>query len=54
MAIAVNAAYSPDLAPSDCYLFGHMKDLLSEESFEQGSNVIGGRWHFCGASKSGR
>jgi hypothetical protein len=36
MAIATNAAYSPDLAPSNFYLFGHLKQRFGRESFETG------------------
>jgi hypothetical protein len=31
---AIHAPYSPDLAPSDFYLFSHVKDCLRESSFE--------------------
>jgi hypothetical protein len=31
MAMAANAAYSPDLAPSDFYLFGYVKGRLERE-----------------------
>jgi transposase len=33
MAIVARPPYSPDLAPSDFYLFGHIKCLLRGESF---------------------
>jgi histone-lysine N-methyltransferase SETMAR len=34
--ITSHPPYSPDLAPSDFYLFGHVKGLLRGESFETG------------------
>jgi hypothetical protein len=40
MAIAGNTAYSPGLAPSDFYLFDHMKRLLGRESFETEERLL--------------
>jgi hypothetical protein len=40
IAITVNPPYSPDLAPSDFYLFGHVKGLLRGESFEAGERLL--------------
>jgi hypothetical protein len=37
---AVHRPYSPDLAPSDFYLFGHVKGLLRGESFETGEQLL--------------
>jgi hypothetical protein len=34
MRMATHPLYSPDLAPSDFYLFGHVKSLSRGESFE--------------------
>jgi histone-lysine N-methyltransferase SETMAR len=34
LAIAAHPPYSLDLAPSDFYLFGHVKSLFSGQSFE--------------------
>jgi hypothetical protein len=34
MVIAAHPPYSPDLAPSYFYLFGHVQNLLRGESFE--------------------
>jgi hypothetical protein len=33
---APHPPYSPDLAPSDFYLFGYLKDRLQEQYFEDG------------------
>jgi hypothetical protein len=38
MVKAANPPYSPDLAPSDFYLFGHVKGVLRGDSFELRSN----------------
>jgi histone-lysine N-methyltransferase SETMAR len=40
MVIAAHAPYSPDLVPSDFYLFGHVKGLLRGESFETGEQLL--------------
>jgi hypothetical protein len=40
MVIAAHAPYSLDLAPSDFYLFGHVKGLLWGESFETGEQLL--------------
>jgi hypothetical protein len=40
MAIAANAAYSPDLAPSNFCLFGHMQGRLGQESFKTGQRLL--------------
>jgi hypothetical protein len=40
MAIAAHTPYSPDLSPSDFYLFGHMKGWLKRESFETGERFL--------------
>jgi histone-lysine N-methyltransferase SETMAR len=40
MVIAAHPPYSPDLAPSDFYLLGHMRGLLRGESFEGGERLL--------------
>jgi hypothetical protein len=40
MAIAAHPPYSLDLAPSDFYLFGHVKGLFTGESFESGERLL--------------
>jgi histone-lysine N-methyltransferase SETMAR len=40
MVKAANPPYSPDLAPSDFSLFGHVKGLLRGESFEAGERLL--------------
>jgi histone-lysine N-methyltransferase SETMAR len=40
MVIAAHRPYSPDLAPSDFYLLGHVKGLLRGESFETGERLL--------------
>jgi hypothetical protein len=40
MAMADHPPYSPDLAPSDFYLFGHVEGLLRGESFETGEQLL--------------
>jgi hypothetical protein len=40
MVIAAHPPYSQDLAPSDFYLFGHVKDLFRGESFETGERLL--------------
>jgi hypothetical protein len=40
MARAVQPPYSLDLAPSDFYLFGHVKGLLRGESLETGERLL--------------
>jgi histone-lysine N-methyltransferase SETMAR len=38
--IAAHPPYSPDLAPSDFYLLGHVRGLLRGESFEAGERLL--------------
>jgi hypothetical protein len=40
MEIAAHAIYSPDLAHSDFYLFGHPNGLFWRESFETGEQLL--------------
>jgi histone-lysine N-methyltransferase SETMAR len=40
MVLAVHPPYSPDLAPSDFYLLGHVKGLLRGWSFEAGERLF--------------
>jgi hypothetical protein len=40
MAIAAHPHYSPDLTPSDFYLFGDVKGLLRGESFGTGERLL--------------
>jgi hypothetical protein len=40
MVIADYPPYSPDLAPSDFYLFGHVKCLLRGGSLETGEQLL--------------
>jgi hypothetical protein len=40
MVIAAHPPYSPDLAPYDFYLFGHVRGLLRGESFETGERLL--------------
>jgi hypothetical protein len=40
MEIATHPPCSLDLASSDFYLFGHVKDLLRGESFETGERLL--------------
>jgi hypothetical protein len=40
MVIAAHPPYSPDLAPSDFYLLGHVKGLLMGGSFEAGERLL--------------
>jgi histone-lysine N-methyltransferase SETMAR len=40
MVLTAHPPYSPDLAPSDFCLFGHMKYLLRGESFETGERLL--------------
>jgi histone-lysine N-methyltransferase SETMAR len=37
---AFHPPYSPDLAPSDCYLFGYLKDRLQGQQFEDGHQLF--------------
>jgi hypothetical protein len=46
MGVTAHSRYSPDLAASDCYLFGHVKGLVRGESLETAAITIGGREHF--------
>jgi histone-lysine N-methyltransferase SETMAR len=38
---APHPAYSPDLAPSDFYLFGYVKQLLAGQEFPDGEALVG-------------
>jgi hypothetical protein len=38
---APHPAYSPDLAPSDFYLFGYVKQLLAGQEFPDGEAFVG-------------
>jgi hypothetical protein len=40
MVIAAHPPYSPDLAPSDFYLFAHVEGLLRGESIETGEQLL--------------
>jgi hypothetical protein len=40
MAIAAHHSYSPGLAPSDSYMFDHVKGVLRGESFETGEGLL--------------
>jgi hypothetical protein len=40
MIVATDPPYSADLAPSDFYRFGHVKDLLRGESLETGERLL--------------
>jgi hypothetical protein len=40
MVVAAHPHYSPDLAPSDFYLFGHVNALLRGESFETWERLL--------------
>jgi hypothetical protein len=42
MAIGVHPPYSPELAPSDFYLFGPVKGLLRGKSFENEERLLSG------------
>jgi hypothetical protein len=53
MVIAAHPPYSPDLAPSDFYLFGHVKRLLGGESFEAGERLLSAVEGFVKSSQSG-
>jgi hypothetical protein len=53
MVIAAHPPYSPDLAPSDLYPFGHVKRLLAGESFEPGERLLRPVEGFRGRAKSG-
>jgi hypothetical protein len=37
---AIHPSYSPDLAPFDFYLFGHVKHCLREQSFETADELV--------------
>jgi hypothetical protein len=37
---APHLPYSPDLAPSDFYLFGYLKDRLQRQHFEDGDRLF--------------
>jgi hypothetical protein len=49
MVIAAHPPSSPDLAPSDIYLFGHVKGLSRGESFETGERVLSAVEGFLGS-----
>jgi hypothetical protein len=38
---APDPAYSPDLAPSDFYLFGYVKYLVAGQEFPDGEALLG-------------
>jgi hypothetical protein len=38
--VADHPSYSPNLAPSDFYLFGHVKGVLRGESFETREQLL--------------
>jgi hypothetical protein len=40
MVVAAHSPCSPDPAPSDFYLFGHVKGLLRGELFETGEQLL--------------
>jgi hypothetical protein len=40
MVIVAHPPYSPDLTPSDFYLFVHVEGLLRGESFETGERLL--------------
>ena len=40
MKVAPHPPYSPDIAPSDFYLFGYMKDQMKGESYESADELI--------------
>jgi hypothetical protein len=40
LVIAAQPPYSPVLAPSEFYLFGHVKSVLRGESFETGEQLL--------------
>jgi hypothetical protein len=37
---APHTSYSPDLAPSDFYLFGYLKERLQRQHFEDGDQLF--------------
>jgi hypothetical protein len=37
---ALHPPYSPDLAPSDCYLFGYVKHQLQAHEFTEGAELV--------------
>jgi hypothetical protein len=40
MKSALHPPYSPDFAPSDFYLFGHVKRCLADLSFEDAGQLL--------------
>jgi hypothetical protein len=38
---APHPAYSPDLTPSDFYLFGYLKQVLAGQDFPDGEALLG-------------
>jgi hypothetical protein len=52
MVIAAHQSYSPDLAPSDFYLLGHVEGLLRGESFEAEERLLSAVEGIFGPSKS--
>ena len=45
--LLLNAPYSPDLAPSDYFLFPNLKKWLSGQRFSNDEEVIEHRWEKC-------
>jgi hypothetical protein len=37
---ALHPSYAPDLAPSDFYLFGYLKERLQGQHFEDGDQLL--------------
>jgi hypothetical protein len=37
---ALNPRYSPDRTPSDCYLFGYLKERLQGQHFKDGDQLF--------------
>jgi histone-lysine N-methyltransferase SETMAR len=52
MVVAAHPPYSADLAPSDFYLFGHVKGLFRGESFETGDQSLSAVIAILGPAKS--
>jgi histone-lysine N-methyltransferase SETMAR len=51
MVIAGHPPYSPDLAPSDFYLLGHVEGLLKGWSFEAGERLLSAVEDILGCSE---
>jgi histone-lysine N-methyltransferase SETMAR len=49
---APHPAYSPDLAPSDFYLFGYLKQVLAGQELPDGESHLGAVNEILGARKS--